>query len=487
MSIASISDTGSGRLSLSELVTFKDRIGVHVGSTEARDLLVLLNNDIQAIEDILELPDYQPAPTPHIRDGVHFVPRTATENKLGAWAYKCDVQPLEEDLPGLLNGGSVVLKDNVALAGVPCLIGTEVFSNWIPETDATIVSRILKAGGRIKGKAVCENLCMTPASNSATTGRVENPYALGFTTGGSSSGTGALVAKGEVEYGIGADQGGSIRIPAAHCGLVGMKATFGLIPYTGCVSGEFILDNVGPMTKTVSSNARLLQAIAGYDGIDDRAGPGCPSPESLPSYIEAATSRSIGGMKIGILKEAFEVPLLRESMSKKVIAAAYKFRDLGAIVEEVSIPFHKYSGKIIQVITRCGAGNAQSGRSSGRRGLYMNDLQDKMFPQSAEAAAKTYFTVRNARLVGEYAWKNYPSAYGKAMNLVRKLRDAYNDALSKYDLLVLPVVNYPARRHPDLEALPLQQAEKFCKCHGEGSDIRGLIRSSGPNVTYCTV
>lgn len=463
MSISYIPTDVSDKISISDLNSFKDSHGIHIEPAEAKDFLLLLQHDVQTMEDLLKMPDYQPAPTKHAREGVHFVPKSEVDNKLGAWAYKVDVKPTEEDLPGLLNGGSVVLKDNVALAGVPCLVGTEVFTDWTPETDATVVSRILKAGGNIKGKSVCENLCMTPASHSSATGTVDSPFADGFTTGGSSSGTAALVANGEIEYGIGGDQGGSIRIPAAHSGIVGLKATFGLIPYTGCVSGEFNIDHVGPMTRTVERNARLLQAIAGFDGIDDRAGPGCPSPESLPSYIDAATSGDVTGMRIGILKEAFEIDLLQESMSSKVKAAVDKFTALGAIVEEVSIPMHRVSGQIAQIISRAGGANTQSGRPNGRRGLHLNDLTEKCFPQTSEAAAKTYFTVRNCRLVGEYAWKNYPSAYGKAVNLARQLRDQYDKALKKYDVLVLPVVNYPARRHPDPKALPFVQIEKFCK------------------------
>ena len=464
MSISNITakSTSPDALSLEDLNTFKDSVGIHIDPKEADDFLVLLQNDVETIKEILSLPDYQPEPAKLPRGPISYTPK-GPRNQYGAWAYRCDIKAPSADLPGLLTNGTVVIKDMVAVAGVPCLLGTDVFSDWVPRTDATIVSRIVQAGGCIKGKSVCENMCMTPASSSSATGPVDNPCADGFTTGGSSSGTGALVAAGEVEFGIGADQGGSIRIPAAHCGLVGLKPTFGLVPYTGCASGEYVLDHVGPMTRTVESNARLLQAIAGYDGIDDRSGPNCPSPASLPSYIESAKPSDLRGLRVGILKEAFEIPALHESMASAVKHAAYKFRDLGATVEEVSIPPHAYASKIAQIISRCGGANTWSGRASGRRELSLTDLTEKCVPQTAEMAAKSYFTVRNTCLVGEFAWKNYPSVYGKAINLARSLQTEYDKTLQNFDVLVLPVVNYPARRHGDLNALPLQKVEKFCK------------------------
>jgi amidase len=135
---------------------------------------------------------------------------------------------------------------------------------------------------------------------------VNNPYAKGYSDGGSSSGTANLVAKGEVDLGIGADQGGSIRIPASLCGLVGFKATAGLVPYTGCVSNEAVIDYVGPMTRTIIDNAILLEAIAGVDGLDDRQRAGTPFRGQVPKYSQIlSNTKDVGikGLRIGVLKE----------------------------------------------------------------------------------------------------------------------------------------------------------------------------------------
>lgn len=148
-----------------------------------------------------------------------------SENPLNAWAHKCTITASPHILSGPLFGRTIVIKDNTTIASVPCLMGTSNFTDWVPKTDATIVTRILEAGGTIVGKAVCENFSLSGVSETAATGPVENPWAVGkgYNAGGSSSGCGSLIGAGEVEMGMGGDQGGSIRLPAAWCGIYGMK------------------------------------------------------------------------------------------------------------------------------------------------------------------------------------------------------------------------------------------------------------------------
>lgn len=131
---------------------------------------------------------------------------------------------------------------------MPALLGTDAPA-WFPPFDATAVTRVLEAGGIIAGKAVCEAGCLWGLSDSAGTGRMSNPHAPGYSAGGSSSGCAVLVARGDVDAALGADQGGSVRIPASKCGLVGLKPTHGLVPYTGAVGLEPTIDHLGPMTK----------------------------------------------------------------------------------------------------------------------------------------------------------------------------------------------------------------------------------------------
>src|SRR5512133_103082 len=215
------------------------------------------------------------------------------ENPYGAWYVKTAIRGKPG---GKLAGRRIALKDNICLAGVPMMIGAQLLDGYVPEVDATVVERILDAGGEIAGKAVCEYFCVSGGSHTSSTGPVHNPRKRGYTAGGSSSGSAALVAAGEVDMAIGGDQAGSIRIPASHCGIVGLKPTYGLVPYTGIAPLEITLDTCGPMTANVRDNALLLEVIAGPDGIDSR-----PRDVKVARYTEALDG-GLGSLRIGVLK-----------------------------------------------------------------------------------------------------------------------------------------------------------------------------------------
>ena len=191
------------------------------------------------------------------------------DDPLNAWFVRSRVEGAGE---GKLAGKSIALKDNVMLAGVPMMNGAATIEGYVPPIDATVVTRILDAGGTILGKSVCEAYCFSGGSHTSATGPVHNPYKRGHSAGGSTSGGAALVAAGEVDMAIGCDQGGSIRMPSSFCGICGMKPTHGLVPYTGILSMEPTIDHAGPMTTSVGDNALFLEVLAGPDGIDPRQG-----------------------------------------------------------------------------------------------------------------------------------------------------------------------------------------------------------------------
>jgi amidase len=222
----------------------------------------------------------------------------------------------------------------VCLAGVPMMIGAGLLEGYVPEVDATVVERILDAGGEIAGKAVCEYYCVSGGSHTSVSGPVHNPRKRGYTTGGSSSGSAALVAAGDVDMAIGGDQAGSIRIPASHCGIVGLKPTFGLVPYTGIAPLEITLDTCGPMTANVRDNALLLEVIAGPDGIDSRQR-GIPAGR----YSEAIDG-GVKGLRVGVLKEGFGHPNSEADVDARVREAGARLAKLGAVVEDVSVAMH---------------------------------------------------------------------------------------------------------------------------------------------------
>src|SRR3989440_2736660 len=238
--------------------------GLHLSDTDLESFTGLMSAGLESYRRIDQLTE----PTLAVR-----YPRTggyrpsADENPLNAWYQKCTIKGTSS---GILAGKRIAIKDNVCVAGVPMMNGSSALEGYVPEFDATIVTRVLDAGGEIVGKAVCEHLCFSGSSFTSDTGPVRNPHDPAFSAGGSSSGSAALVVAGEVDMAIGGDQGGSIRIPACWCGADGLKPTYGLVPYTGAFPIELTLDHLGPIAATVHDAALLLEAIAGEDGLDPR-------------------------------------------------------------------------------------------------------------------------------------------------------------------------------------------------------------------------
>jgi amidase len=412
------------------------------------------------------------------RENIHF-PK-AEENPYGAWTWKFQISDKNAQVGGLLKGKTVALKDCIAVKDVPMLLGTDFFKDYIPTTDATIVTRLLKAGATIAGKSTCENLCHSATSHTAATGIVQNPYAKGYASGGSSSGSGVLVAigpsNGGVDYAIGADQGGSIRVPAAWCGLVGFKPTFGLIPWTGCSSNEPTNDHLGPMTRDVLSNALVLEAIAGTDFVDDRSS-GAPAPDQIPSYSASlatlSSPRDLSGMRIGIITESLSTPALDPRVKACFLAAADRFRSLGATVSEVSVPMHPTASAVWTGISKLGGYMNKTLALGGRRGYALNDLNRKLWPVNQGMWDNAIPSTKNIYLNGAYAqdMKRFPGLLGKAGNLSVKVRHAYDAALgdwrsistflsersleelkekqkdNTYDVLISPTVPYVATSH----------------------------------------
>ena len=256
------------------------------------------------------------------------------DNPYNAWYWRTEINGAAS---GLLAGKTIAIKDNVCVAGVPMMNGSNILEGYIPEIDATIVTRLLDAGGTIVGKAVCENFCYSGGSHTAATGPVRNPHDETRTTGGSSSGSGALVAAGIVDMAIGGDQGGSIRMPSSWCGIYGHKPTYGLVPYTGIGPIEMTLDHTGPMTRTVADAALMLEAIAGPDGLDPRQQAGL-TPQA---YTKALTG-NVRGLRLGVVQEGFGWPGRSEKdVDECVREAAQKFTQLGAEVKTISIPWHR--------------------------------------------------------------------------------------------------------------------------------------------------
>ncbi len=341
------------------------------------------------------------------------------DNTLGAWYWRCDLQG---DPGGVLSRKTVAIKDNVCVAGIPMMNGTSVLEGYTPEIDATIVTRILEAGGNILGKAVCESLCFSGGSHTSDTGPVRNPVNFLRSAGGSSSGSAALVAAGEVDMAIGGDQGGSIRIPASWCGVVGLNPTYGLVPYTGVFPIELTLDHTGPIARSTSDVALMLEAVAGPDGLDPRQSAGL----SGQAYSQALTG-DVRGLRLGIVREGFGHEGLSErDVDEAVTVAARSFEGLGAQVETVSIPWHLDGQHVWSAIAVEGATMLMvAGNSMGTnwKGHYTTSLLDVFARGWRSRADDLSETTKLVVLLGQYMQDRYHGHYyAKAQNPQGRLR-----------------------------------------------------------------
>ncbi len=368
------------------------------------------------------------------------------ENPYNAWYWKSEVKGKAR---GPLAGKSVALKDNVCLAGVPMTIGAALLEGYVPDVDATVVTRILDAGGTILGKAACGFLCLEGSSITASTGLIANPHDPSRAAGGSSSGCGALLAAGEVDLAIGADQGGSLRVPAAWCGLYGLKPSYGLVPYSGIASIDFTLDHAGPMAASIEDMARLLQVIAGPDDIDPR------QAGIHPQDYMAALEGGANGLRIAVLKEGFGRPEGEPIVDRKVRAALRRFAKLGASVSEISLPLHSDGMHIWAAIAREGALQNMllaGGCGVNQQGYQITALLDASASAWRQRPNDLAGTVKLGLLFGEYMRRNYHGRYyAKGQNLRRSLRAAYDAVLANHDLIALPTTAMRAPRLPDPE------------------------------------
>jgi amidase len=392
-----------------------------------------------------ETPDELPA-VKYPRGPVHRP--QGGENPHGAWYVKTSIKGRPG---GKLAGRRVVLKDNVCLAGVPMMIGANLLEGYVPEVDATVVERILDAGGEIVGKAVCEYYCVSGGSHTSESGPVHNPRKRGYSAGGSSSGSAALVAAGDVDMAIGGDQAGSIRIPASHCGIVGLKPTYGLVPYTGIAPLEITLDTCGPMTANVRDNALLLEVIAGPDGIDSR------QRGVQPGRYTDAVDGGVKSLRVGVMKEGFGHPNSEPDVDAHVSDAAQRLAKLGAVVEQVSVPMHALGFPVWSAIrgdAACVTLLEMNGAGIAHEGLYVTSLLDHAMGWRGRAD-EFADTLKIASIFSAYTLDRYGGHYyAKAQNLRRRVRAAYDAALMAHDLLLMPTVPMKATPIPGKGATP---------------------------------
>lgn len=366
------------------------------------------------------------------------------EDPYQAWLWKCDIG----GGPGLLAGKTVSFKDHISVAGIPQVFTSQALEGFVPNIDATVVTRVLAAGGKVVGKNMMNGFM-------GDYGRPLNPHDTRRVTGGSSSGSGAALAAREVDISFGGDQGGSIRLPAAYCGVLGLKPSFGLVSHFGAAFGfEPSVDHVGPMARTPETLAIALQAVAGYDELDPR------QRRAVPPSIDALTGLDGGvkGLRIGILAEGFAEPI-EPGVAQGVLDAVRVLERLGAEVVRVSVPAHvemdaAYAALVFEGakaihdtgLTGAGAKTHYPAATIVAVGRMWREQADMLPPRA-----------KLNLLIAELSQRNYHGAvYAKAQNVRPGFIAAFDRALTEVDVLALPTVRSIA---PFVETLPSDPAE----------------------------
>ncbi|MGJ4925580.1 amidase [Bradyrhizobium sp. HKCCYLS2038] len=432
--------------STKQLREIGEGMGMDLTESYASSVISFVTPFAEGYRLIASLPDDVP-PIKYPRGG--FSRPVGDANSHGAWIAKVEVKGAAA---GKLAGKKVAVKDTYALAGVPLTNGASVLEGYVPEFDAPVITRLLDAGAEIVGKSVCEYFSFSGGAATSISGPVHNPRAWGHTPGGSSTGSGALVALGEVDMATGGDQAGSIRIPSSLSGVVGIKPTWGLVPYTGIMGMDPTIDHAGPLTATVADNALFLEVMAGEDGYDSRQ-----RGLKLDSYTKAI-DRGAKGLKIGVVKEGFGQFDSHPDVDAGVRAAAKTLQELGATVEDVSIPWHLNGVALWAAIALEGTYGAMIASALPRniQGLYPVSLAGRLGAMH-DRANELPDTVKVGMLLGAYTEKQYKGYfYFKAQNLRRRLRAAYDAALASYDLLLMPTTRMMASPIPGPDA-PFEQ------------------------------
>lgn len=433
--------------------------GFELTDAEVEDYRAMLEMTIKSYRRLEHLPERK-LPVKYPRTS-GWRP-TTEENPLNGWYWRCEIEGAAD---GLLKGERIAVKDTVCVAGIPMMNGSKILEGYVPEVDATIVTRMLDAGAVIAGKSSCEDFSFSSGGMTNSLGPIGNPWDPERNPGASSNGSAVLLALGVVNMAIGGDQGGSIRLPASWSGCYGLKPTYGLVPYTGCAMIETTLDHVGPMANSTEGIARLLSVIAGYDPLDPRQ-QGRITADFDTNYM-SALNRGVKGMKIAVMKEGFKQDNEEWGQSSSepevdecVLAAISKLRSLGAIVEEVSIPMHLEGYHIWNAVALEGASEFMlkgHGVGTNWHGWYNTSMSEYLARGLKSRAQDLPPTVRSVLIRGEYMRKFYNNRYyAKAQNQRHLVNEAYDKVLAEYDAIACPTIPCRATKMPSRDASPLE-------------------------------
>jgi len=436
------------RLSSEELRTLANQFDVHLNEDQVSDVLEAANDYLSSVASVrgISTPaggpeDVADRETPGGETSTRSWER-AENDRLNAIRCRCGVSA--EDKAGVLSGSTVGLKDNVLLAGVPMDVGSTTIEEFVPATDAPVASRILDAGGEITAKLTCDEFAASGRGTTGQFGPVRNPHDEMRTAGGSSGGSAAAVAAGLVDAAIGTDTGGSIRIPASFCGVVGLKPTYGLVPQRGVVENTYTQDCVGPICETVADAARLLEAVAGKDQGDPASLAAAGRDEYDVGGYREAVERTMdsGDLVLGVVEEGFGDGVT-DPVADCTAAAVDALEDSGATVACVSIPAFTDSASIKNALslTEIAAHWRDAGAPVRRGGTVPERYRETFARRTREASEDIGAHYKSKLLAGAYLLAvDRGDIYTRAQNVRESYRVAFDNALDGRDALLTPTM-----------------------------------------------
>lgn len=364
---------------------------------------------------------------------------TLDEEKARKLAKTMDNKLGTDEAKGLLFGMPIGVKDNIVTKDLRTTCASKILDNFNPIYNATVVEKIHNADTITIGKLNMDEFAMGSSNENSGFKPTKNPWDLERVPGGSSGGSAAAVAAGEVLFSLGSDTGGSIRQPASFCGVVGLKPTYGRVSRFGLVAFASSLDQVGPITRTVEDNAYLLQAIAGLDPMDSTS-----ANVDVPSFTDALTG-DIKGLKIAVPKEYIGEGV-QEEVRASVLASLKVLENLGATWEEVSLPHSKYALAAYYLLSSSEA-SANLARFDGVRYGYRTPNPENLIDLYKRSRAEGFGDeVKRRIMLGTFALSSgyYDAYYKKAQKVRTLIKQDFENVFEKYDVIIGPTTPTPA-------------------------------------------
>ncbi|WP_292466385.1 Asp-tRNA(Asn)/Glu-tRNA(Gln) amidotransferase subunit GatA [Methanolobus sp.] len=334
---------------------------------------------------------------------------------------------------GPLAGIPIAIKENISTKGLSTTCSSKILQGYVPPYDAHVIERLKEAGAVILGKTNMDEFAMGTSTESSCYGPTFNPWDMSRVPGGSSGGSAAVVAAGEAPISLGSDTGGSVRCPAAYCGVVGLKPTYGCISRYGLISYANSLEQIGPLATTVSDIATIMDVVAGYDSRDST------SINRENNYSDALKD-DVKGMKIGVPEEYFGEGIDKD-VEKSVWDAISKFEDMGATYEKVSMPHTKYALASYYIIAMSEASSNLARFDGTRYGLRAEG--ENWHVMASKTRAEGFGTeVKRRILLGTYALSAgyHDKYYLKALKVRTLVKQDFDKALANVDVLMAPTM-----------------------------------------------